>query len=237
MTSNEYRSTTQFESGHTRAQWVVITFGIVIALSIIAIVSDFAEVGLIQKAIRGETITLAEALANDDRQALIGFAQLALFAISGIAFFMWIHRVHRNLPSLHVLGLRFSPGWAVGWFFVPIFSLFRPFQVVSEIWKASDPSIHKEDGTVWKNAASSPIIGWWWAFFLISNFVSYIATRLGFQGEELADLLAGSYAYIASECIDIVGLVIAISLVMAIDQRQERQYKLIAERAISRRLD
>jgi len=210
-----------FESGDTRAKWVVITFGILAALNVIAIISGFAEVGLIQRVIDGEMITEAEALANDNRQALIGFAQTALYLVTAIAFLVWIHRAYRNLSPLRSQGLRFSPGWAVGWFFVPIFSLFRPFQVASEIWKASDPDTDTEDVTAWKTAASSPIIGWWWAFFLISNFVGNITMRLAFQSEELTELLASSYAYIVSDGIDIIGLLITISLVRQINQRQE----------------
>ena len=31
----------------------------------------------------------------------------------------------------------FTPGWSVGWFFVPIMNPWKPFQAMREIWQAS----------------------------------------------------------------------------------------------------
>jgi hypothetical protein len=47
---------------------------------------------------------------------------LAAFVLVGV----WIYRANANA---HALGgdLSVSPGWAVGWFFVPIACLFKPY--------------------------------------------------------------------------------------------------------------
>ena len=60
---------------------------------------------------------MAEATASDNRQAAIGSIYLVLFVLTAILFLMWIHRAHRNLPSLGSSSLKYSPGWAVGGFF------------------------------------------------------------------------------------------------------------------------
>jgi hypothetical protein len=223
-----YGEQKQFVSINRLTQWVFGIFVALAILNIIAVVSGYTQAELLNRAISGGIITTSEATANDSRQALIGFAQFALYIASGIVFFIWIHRAHRNLPSLYATDLRFTPGWAVGWFFVPIMSLFRPYQVASEIWKASDPKVNITDGTAWKSAATSPIIGWWWAFFLISNFISYIVMRMSFSGEELPDLLASTYAYMVSDAIDVVGIIITILMVRRIGQFQETKSKLIS---------
>ncbi|MFC1995866.1 DUF4328 domain-containing protein [Chloroflexota bacterium] len=57
-----------------------------------------------------------------------------LFVITAVLFYMWIHRAHRNLPSLGVSGLKYSPGWAVGGFFIPILNL-RIFRLDKYILK------------------------------------------------------------------------------------------------------
>ncbi len=217
----------QFRSVNRLAKWVYGAFIVLAILNVIAVVSGYAQAELLNRAISGETITWAEATSNDNRQALIGFAQIALYIAAGVAFLIWIHRAHRNLPSLHAADLRFTPGWAVGWFFIPIMSLFRPYQVASEIWKASDPKVDTTDGTSWKSVATSPIVGWWWAFFLISNFVANIALRTVFSGEELSDLLTSTYAYIVSDAIDVVGIVITVLLVQRISQYQEAKRVLV----------
>jgi len=224
--SHEKRS--QFAAIDGLAKWVAGIFIIFLILDIIAVVSGYAQAELLNRAISGETITWIEAMSNDTRQALIGFAQIALFFASAIVFLIWIHRAHRNLPSLGATDLRFTPGWAVGWFFVPIMSLFRPYQVASEICRASAPSVDTTDGTAWKSAATSPIVGWWWALFLISNFVSYIVIRISFTSEELPDLLASTYAYMVSDTIDVIGIIITILMVRRISQFQETKNKLIS---------
>ena len=218
----------QFESINKRTKWVFWIFIALMILNIIAVLSGYAEAELLNRAISGGIVTEAEAMSNDTRQALIGFVQFALYVAAGVAFLIWIHRAHRNLPSLHAADLRFTPGWAVGWFFVPIMSLFRPYQVASEIWKASDPNVDTIDNTSWKNVATSPIVGWWWAFFLISNFVANIAVRTVFRGEELSDLLTSTYAYMVSDAIDVVGILITILMVRRISQFQETKNKLIS---------
>ncbi len=223
-----FKKQVQFKSVNKRTKWVFWIFVTLVILNVGALVSGYAQAELLNRAISGETITWAEATSNDGRQALIGFAQLALYIAAGIAFLMWIYRAHRNLPSLQAANLRFTPGWAVGWFFIPIMNLFRPYQVVSEIWKASNPKVDTTDGTSWKSVATSPIVGWWWAFYLISSFVANIALRTVFSGQEIPDLLTSTYAYMVSDAIDVVHILIAISMVSRICQFQETKNKLIS---------
>src|SRR5688500_9582042 len=42
-----------------------------------------------------------------------------VFVVSVIVVAMWIHRAHANLRDAGLDGLEFSPGWAVGWYFIP----------------------------------------------------------------------------------------------------------------------
>jgi len=61
-------------------------------------------------------------------------------AIGGLAFLatvivwcIWQHRAQANAVVLSGGGLRFTPGWAVGWWFIPIANLWKPFQTVREL--------------------------------------------------------------------------------------------------------
>ncbi len=75
---------------------------------------------------------------NDPIQVIVGLLQSGLGIVTGIAFLKWIYRAYKNIKGFGAEGLRFSPGWAVGYYFIPILSLIRPVQVMSEIWRASD---------------------------------------------------------------------------------------------------
>lgn len=224
----DYEKQQRFESINKRTQLLFWILVILLVLSIVAVFSDLAQAKLINRAIRGETITESEAIANDARQAAIGFGQTVLYIASFVVLCMWIYRANKNLRSLRAAGLRFTPGWAVGWFFIPIVNLFRPYQVVSEIWKASDPKVDTTDDTSWKAVATSPIVGCWWALFLISAFVAQIAMRLVFSGIELSDLLNATYAYMVSDGLDVAYLLTTIFMVQGISQFQEAKNKVIS---------
>ncbi|RYY09693.1 MAG: DUF4328 domain-containing protein, partial [Alphaproteobacteria bacterium] len=52
----------------------------------------------------------------------------------------WIYRVNANAHSF-ADGLTITPGWNVGWFFVPIANLWKPFEGIKEVWQAGvDPA-------------------------------------------------------------------------------------------------
>jgi hypothetical protein len=223
-----YAKQQRFEPLNKRTQLLFWILVILMVLDIVAVFSDFAQVELINRVIRGEAVTESEAIANDARQAAIGFGQTVLYIAYFVVFLMWVHRANKNLGSLGAAGLRFTPGWAVGWFFIPFMNLFRPCQVVSEIWQASDPKVDTRDGTSWKAVVTSPIVGCWWVLFLISTFVANMAMRLIFTGAELSDLLNSTYAYMVSDGIDVVYLLTTIFMVRGISQFQEAKNKLIS---------
>lgn len=92
---------------------------------------------------------------------------------ASIAFLFWVYYVHRNLRALQNESLEFTSGWAVGWFFVPIMHLYKPFQAVREIWRCSDPETIGEGKPVWFQIRV-PLVRWWWGFHLTSLFAGYI---------------------------------------------------------------
>ena len=85
--------------------------------------------------------------------------------------------------------------------------------MVSEIWKASSAETNTYDTTAWKNVSTSPIIGFWWAFYLITNFIAQFVIRVTIGAEELSELLLSTYAYMFSNIIDIAGILITIIMI------------------------
>src|SRR5688572_6359973 len=76
--------------------------------------------------------------AADMADTVLGLVFFVLFVIATVFWCMWVYRTYRNLPALGAEGLNYSPGWAVGYYFIPVLNLFRPFQVMRETWRASD---------------------------------------------------------------------------------------------------
>lgn len=81
--------------------------------------------------------------AKLERLILIhGYANMVNLALPAIAFFaylVWLYAAHSRLKIMKVANLRFTPGWAIGYQFVPFWNLIRPYQIVREIWHGSNP--------------------------------------------------------------------------------------------------
>ena len=193
---------------------VVVSFG-----------STLAEINLLQRVVDGEAVTDQELIANDDRQSAVGGFLLVAHIALVVAFCMWVHRASKNLQALEVVGQRFSPGWAVGWWFVPIMNLFRPYQVTREIWRGSHPSVTRQDPQAWHSAALTPILGWWWGIWLASNFVLLGAWRALTSDDVAAEeLITANYFSLASDALTIVAAVLAFMLVRGITANQEAKH-------------
>ncbi len=219
----------EFKAIAGRNQGVFWIFSILLIVTAIAFFSDLLEAQLLQRAIDGEIITDAEAISNDTRQGIIGILVFIVNLAAIVIFLMWINRAYKNLSPLGATSLRFTSGWAAGWFFVPIMSLFRPYQVVSEIMKVSNPNVNMADSNSWRDLPTPPIVGWWWALFLISNFIGQIGFRTIFTSEELSDWLFSVYATMSWEALDVVaGIPITILLVRKISQFQETKHRQLS---------
>lgn len=107
----------------------------------------------------GSTGTIDLNSSYADATTVIDFVSVTymiVYALCSILVAMWIYRAHANLQAAGVGSLEFTPGWAIGWFFVPIASLWEPFQAMRELWRAS--LLDEEGG---RTQATSQL-GFWW---------------------------------------------------------------------------
>jgi hypothetical protein len=96
---------------------------------------------------------------------LIAFAGMLSGLFSVVIFLFWLYHSYRNLLAFNTQGLAYSPGFAIGSWFIPLVNIALPFIIFQELWKASNPLTK---GTNWKRTqASFAIILWWISFFLI----------------------------------------------------------------------
>jgi hypothetical protein len=201
-----------------RTRWVKGLLYVGIAVSAVSMVSNIMEYQLLASMrtgdFDGETELMAAAEANDLRQQVIAIAYSAWFFATAIAVLMWTYRANKNAHALGAESMRFTPGWAVGWYFIPIFNLWKPYQAMKEIWKAS---ANPHD---WQNQPRSPLLPWWWFFWIFSNIVAQVAFRFSLQAEEIGEIMGASLLNIALDAVDIPGDLLLIAIVGRICQMQ-----------------
>jgi hypothetical protein len=143
-----------------------------------------------------------------------------------VLFLIWEYRSFNNLSALKAKNLEFSPGWAVGWWFIPFANLVKPFQAVRELWNESDPDFDEETSFLHTAAGTPEIIGFWWAAFLISGFVGRIADKLVDARGEPSQyfpvvLIIGSIFQLAAS-------ILIILIVKGVTDRQEQRFNKLS---------
>ncbi len=110
----------------------------------------------------GAPTGVAQAIARIFGGILL-FASAAYFGL----FFFWLFRATANV---HALGadVSFAPGWAVGWFIVPIVDLWMSFLVVEELWRAS------ADARDWRRQLAPWLVIHWWAISVAAFVVAFL---------------------------------------------------------------
>ena len=156
-----------------------------------------------------ETFLLSEAVT-----AIVGLIQFVLFIILGITFLRWIYRTNMNLGALSGQLMSFTPGWSVGWYFIPIACWFKPYQAMKEIWERS----HKNQ------SVTSSILGLWWAFWLISSFLSEFACKAIIGADSVTEYSSSTMTYIVSDGFDVVLNIVALMLVTRIGNAYSKNY-------------
>jgi hypothetical protein len=223
----------RYRSAHGLATLVIFLLAAYSVAALLSAASSYMQIALLERAAHGAhvedvfeeeaPVTDEEASANDLRELAAAVLQLALFLACVVAYLLWIHRAYRNLPALGnpKESLGYSPGWAVGSWFIPFVNLVVPYRVVRETWEKSDPSIRTRDALMFAPPASAPLVVAWWLVWIVSNVVNNLAVRFASDAKTPADLIFASKFDIASNLLNVVSAVLAILVVREIDRRQE----------------
>jgi hypothetical protein len=140
-----------------------LSIRLLLATAVAAAVSvgiDLSELMLVSGARGGDAVSAEERWAQYLANAWVGWLELVLFAGAAAAFLAWLFQARVNLRAFGVRRLQFARVWSVVGFLVPVLNLVRPYQVVREVWQASDPS--SADAFNWKSLEVPTLLRVWW---------------------------------------------------------------------------
>jgi len=198
--------------------WTVLT------IEIISILSDYLQYDLLQTVANGGQISSETATDNDLRQKIIAIIYLVTYIVSGVTFIRWFRRAYFNL-HLKAETLSFTEGWAAGSWFVPIISLYRPKQIMKELYVETQNLLSTKQENSMVNL-STQFIGLWWALWLIASFLGQFVFRYSQKAESLEELTTATIASIIASIIGIPLALITVKIIKDYTEIEPLFYKL-----------
>lgn len=207
-----------YRPSKTQAYIAIGLLAAVLFCSVLFIIFSFITLAVPDAAIDlgdGDSLNIGLGLIG-----LTGILRIPLFIATIVFFLIWEHRAFNNLSALKAENVEFSPGWAVGWWFIPFANLVKPFQAMRELWTESDPDIDPNMGFLSTSPSAPTIMGFWWAFWLIGNIMDNIASKI-------EEPKAFSFMMIVSSIFEIVAGGLLIKIILDIVKRQDLRFNNI----------
>jgi hypothetical protein len=220
-----------FQSARGRAYLSIGVSAVHLVLCLLLMLALFGQVQLLEKGVRGEGITPDEANLNGTIVTSLGVGTMIVALLGLLFLLLWIHAAYKNLRSLGTRQPKFTPGWAVGWWFIPIMNLFKPCEAMMELSRASDPRALPIAGARDRRPKDVTLIVTWWIWRLVSAILGQILMRYT-PTENLTELINYTWVlWVAILVADIPVVLLQTLVVLGIDKDQEARHQLIEQAA------
>jgi hypothetical protein len=202
-------ATFQDPSSLGKATVVLLFVNVVMAFALLG--STLSEINLLERFEDTGRVDFEDAQRNDNRQRALAGASTLAFVATGIVWLVFVHRAHTNLDALGVRELRFTHGWAVGGFIVPILNLVRA------------PQSDRSGGTTeWKARPTPGIVPAWWATYIVGFVVRQVSASALRDGP-IDDLLLSDRIILGTQVlIAISGVLAAVMIRRVVASQRER---------------
>jgi hypothetical protein len=192
-----------------RSKNAILLIWAVMAIELVALISKCFQYNLLQTAANGGVITTDEAFANDSTEQIIAYIYLIFYLLSAVTFIQWFRRAYYNL-HLKVEYLSHSEGWAAGSWFVPIISLYRPVQIMRELYEETKSFLIEKGIKVSDNFTTS-LLTPWWTLWIVNNILGQIIYR--YPANSIGELINITIASIVSNIIGISLALITVKII------------------------
>lgn len=198
-----------YRSARGLATITMILFGLALLCLAGALVLNIEMLGLLYQ-FQATGIRTPRMFTLPDELVMAMFIYIPIALIAYLLLACWIYRVNKNV---HVMGMKYvdnTPGWSVGWWFVPIANLWKPYAALAETWRASLPGY---DRTSWTQAVTPKILLIWWLVAWTATILSQISTKLADQAEQVEEFISAMQFSLAGIVVNILAFVLLIACV------------------------
>jgi hypothetical protein len=204
-----------YRSPRARAKLVTAALVLDLAALVVAGVLLWDSLGVANAILAGEDVSDASFALLQERGIELALISAGVQVACAIMFGLWTYRVAKNAVAMGGQ-LSISPGWAVGYYFIPIVSLWKPYQAMAEVWDASDPDPRSEP----HQQRSHALLLAWWLSWLVSSGVDMLVSPWDepASAQAWADQLSRGFIGMAVEA---AAVAVAIALIWKLTRRQE----------------
>lgn len=188
---------------------LIVMFILGIIAAVAGVVSNAMQISLLSNL----PINSEEANANDMRQGISAFASITILVVTSIFFGMFVVRAHRNVRGFGAEGMTITPGWAFGYFFVPILSLFKPYIAMSELWRASQSPLR------WSNLTKG-LVPLWWTLWIVSSILGQISFRTSMAADTVPLIIGSTWMALVDSVLDVPLCFVTMFMLMRIQRAQ-----------------
>lgn len=217
----------ELKPNEQRSKNAIILIWIVLVMDVISIISSCLQYDLLKTASNGGEISQEFAASNDLREQVIAIIYIIVSILSAITFIQWFRRAYYNL-HLKVNNLSHTEGWAAGSWFVPIINLFRPYQIMKELFQETNLFLKRNDIYTYEHFSVSSL-GLWWTLWIIARFVGQFVFKYSLKAETIDELIISTIASMVENC---VGIFLAIITVRIIEQYSSIELLLHKEKTV-----
>ncbi|MFE1292014.1 DUF4328 domain-containing protein [Streptomyces sp. NPDC058751] len=203
----------------------VALLGLVVAADLFAVWADYktydvagAVRGALTDGFAGSAGSFESLARRADEADLLsmraGQAQAITLLAAGVAFLIWFRRVRINAEVFLPFGHAWSRSWMFWGWIVPFVNLWRPRQVMADIWDASRPA-----GT----RSRLGLVNAWWAFWIAGLLAGRIFAVLYRKAETPREVRDAAFQGMIADGLDIVAAVFAVVVVLKLTRMQTRK--------------
>lgn len=210
----------RIKSLKTLTKWIRYVLYSQIFIAILSIIFGFLERQLLSAYQEGLYASIEEAFADGEVAIVLlqgaGIASLVAFMASAILIIKWTYRANYNARQLGAINMSYTPAWSIGYYFIPVFNLWKPYLAMKEIWMVSKKLF---DGKLTKTPVFLPI---WWGLWLISNILNQSIFRLSASAQQLSELMNLNMLSQISNLLDIPLALVTLVIINSIYRMQSR---------------
>ncbi|PSL50986.1 uncharacterized protein DUF4328 [Salsuginibacillus halophilus] len=222
------KTNTTYQSGRKRMITASIFIILTILTSAAAIAAGMYEWSVYTSYDSSTPIETVYAETNDP-WLLFAFLTQGLatfvFTVAGIAFLVWLHRIHKNAKALQIPGIIYPANWAVTFYFLPFVNFVLPFISMLHMYKN-----HYKEAVEHKTSSVKSRTGklyiWWISFasYFAIMFISHFLIINPLTYTEEAETVGTAILEIQTSSISRGALIISgIFLILIMKQLTKKQ--------------